>query len=47
MEQAQGAYRAAREVIEKVKGGLRDPGLRASLESAPLVREVYDLSGPA
>jgi class 3 adenylate cyclase/tetratricopeptide (TPR) repeat protein len=42
-EMAQQAYGAACEVIERVKGSLRDPGLRASLESAPLTRHVYDL----
>jgi tetratricopeptide (TPR) repeat protein len=42
-EMAQQAYGAAREVIERVKGSLRDPGLRASLESSPLMRRVYDL----
>ena len=40
---AQQAYGAAREVIECVKGSLRDPGLRASLEGSPLMRRVYDL----
>ena len=42
-EMAQQAYGAARDVIERVKGSLRDPGLRASLESSPLMRRVYDL----
>jgi tetratricopeptide (TPR) repeat protein len=42
-EMAQQAYGVAREVIERVKGNLRDPGLRASLESAPLMRRIYDL----
>ena len=32
-EQAQQAYHAAREVIERVKGSLQNPGLRASLEA--------------
>ena len=41
------AYRAARDVLDRVKGGLRDPGLRASLEHAPAVRRVYELAGPA
>ena len=44
---AQQAHRAAREVIDRVKGSLRHPGLRASLENDPLIRQVYDLSGPA
>ena len=34
---------AARDVLECVKGSLRDPGLRASLEGSPLMRHVYDL----
>ena len=42
-EMAQQAYGAARDVVERVKGSLRDPGLRASLESSPLMRRVYDL----
>ena len=41
------AYRAARDVLDRVKGSLRDPGLRASLEQAPAVRRVYELAGPA
>ncbi|MFQ5946034.1 MAG: AAA family ATPase, partial [Anaerolineae bacterium] len=43
-EAAGPAYRAAREVIDGVKASLSDPGLRASLENAPLIRQVYDLS---
>jgi hypothetical protein len=42
-EMAQQSYSAARDVIERVKGSLRDPGLRASLEGSPLMRRVYDL----
>jgi predicted ATPase len=42
-EMAQQAYGAARDVIERVKGSLRDPGLRASLEGSPLLRRIYDL----
>ena len=42
-EMAQQAYGAARDVIERVKNSLRDPGLRASLESSPLLCRVYDL----
>jgi tetratricopeptide (TPR) repeat protein len=42
-EMAQQAYGAARDVIERVKGSLRDPGLRAGLEGSPLMRRVYDL----
>jgi tetratricopeptide (TPR) repeat protein len=40
------AYRAARDVLDRVKGSLRDPGLRTSLEQAPAVRRVYELAGP-
>ena len=39
----QQAYGAARDVIERVKGSLRNPGLRASLEGSPLMRRIYDL----
>ena len=39
----QQAYGAARDVIERVKGSLRNPGLRASLEGSPLLRRIYDL----
>jgi tetratricopeptide (TPR) repeat protein len=41
------AYRAARDVLDRVKGSLRDPRLRTSLEQAPAVRRVYELAGPA
>jgi len=46
-ELARQAYRAAREVIDGIKARLQNPGLRASLESAPLIRQVYDLSAPS
>jgi class 3 adenylate cyclase/tetratricopeptide (TPR) repeat protein len=39
---AQRAYGAARNVIEQTKSGLRNPSLRASLESAVLIRQVYE-----
>ena len=39
----QQAYGATRDIIERVKGSLRDPGLRASLEGSLLMRRVYDL----
>ena len=42
-EAAHQAYGATCDIIERVKGSLRDPGLRASLESSPLMRRVYDL----
>jgi tetratricopeptide (TPR) repeat protein len=45
-DQAGAAYRAAREVVDRVKAGLKDPGLRLSLERAPAVRQLYDLAGP-
>jgi len=41
-EAAQQAYDAARNVIEQMKSGLRNPRLRTSLESAPLIRRVYE-----
>jgi tetratricopeptide (TPR) repeat protein len=43
-ELARHAYHAAREVINKIKGSLRDSGLRTSLESSPLTRQVHELS---
>jgi class 3 adenylate cyclase/tetratricopeptide (TPR) repeat protein len=46
-EAAQQAYEAARNVIERTKSRLQNPGLRASLESAPLIRRVYELTVPA
>jgi tetratricopeptide (TPR) repeat protein len=42
-EMAQQAYGAARDVIERVKGNLRDPELHASLEGSPLMRRIYEL----
>jgi DNA-binding NtrC family response regulator/tetratricopeptide (TPR) repeat protein len=41
------AYRAAREVLGRVKASLQDPALRASLDAAPDVREVYDRAASA
>jgi DNA-binding NtrC family response regulator/tetratricopeptide (TPR) repeat protein len=38
------AYRGAREVLDRVRDGLRDPALRMSLERAPAVRELYALA---
>ncbi len=43
---AQQAYLAARNVIDRTRSGLHNPGLRASLESAPLIRRVYESAGP-
>ncbi|MFQ5962262.1 MAG: hypothetical protein ACE5MG_12780, partial [Candidatus Methylomirabilales bacterium] len=45
-EAARNAYEAARGVIERIAVNLSDPRLRASLESAPLIRQVYELSPP-
>jgi hypothetical protein len=39
----QQAYGATRDIIERVKGRLRDPRLRASLEGSPLMRRIYNL----
>jgi tetratricopeptide (TPR) repeat protein len=41
---ARQGYQKAREVIDHVRAGLRDPELRASLERAAPIRQVYDLS---
>jgi tetratricopeptide (TPR) repeat protein len=46
VEAARHAYRAARDVIEHVKANLRNTDLRTGLESAPLVRQVYELATP-
>ena len=46
MEAAHRAYRSARELIEKVKAAVRDPHLRAGLEQAQAIREIYERSGP-
>jgi tetratricopeptide (TPR) repeat protein len=42
-ERARQAYHGARQVIDRVKVSLQNPGLRASLEHSPLIRHVYDL----
>jgi tetratricopeptide (TPR) repeat protein len=44
VEPARLSYQAARGVLDGVKRSLRNPGLRASLESAPLIRQIYELS---
>ncbi len=41
------AYRAARAVLGRVKAGLQDPALRASLDQARDVRQVYELAASA
>jgi DNA-binding NtrC family response regulator/tetratricopeptide (TPR) repeat protein len=38
------AYRAGCAVLDRVKGSLKDPALRAALEGAPAVRELYALA---
>jgi len=43
-EAAQQAYEAVRNAIEQIKSRLHNPGLRTSLESAPLIRRVYELA---
>ncbi len=43
-EAARAAYRAARDVIDRVKESLQTPPLRASLEQARFIRIVYDLA---
>jgi len=45
-EEALGHYRAAWTTIEALRAGTQDPGLRAGLESSPLIREVEDLARP-
>jgi hypothetical protein len=39
------AFKAAREVVDQMKANLQHSGLRASLESAPMIQRVYKLSG--
>ena len=39
-------FRAARALIATLRAGVQDAGLRAGLESSPLVREVEELAGP-
>ena len=43
-EEALGRYRAAWAIITRLRAATRDPGLRAGLESSPLIREVEDLA---
>jgi hypothetical protein len=43
-EMAHKAYCAAREVIDRVKKNLQDPGLRASFDRSLLIRQIYELS---
>jgi class 3 adenylate cyclase/tetratricopeptide (TPR) repeat protein len=44
-DDALGRYRAAWILIRDLRAATRDPGLRAGLESSPLIREVEDLAG--
>jgi tetratricopeptide (TPR) repeat protein len=46
VEAARQAHRAARDVIERLKANLRDADLRASVESAPMIRLAYKLAEP-
>ncbi|HEY7220727.1 MAG TPA: adenylate/guanylate cyclase domain-containing protein [Candidatus Binatia bacterium] len=41
-EFAQRAFQAAREVIDHMKATVQDPGLRASLENAPMMQGIYE-----
>jgi tetratricopeptide (TPR) repeat protein len=41
---ARQTYQAARQVIDGIKANLQNPGLRASLENAPQIRRLYELS---
>lgn len=43
-ELAEQEFQAAREVIDRIKESLQNPGLRASLEGAPMIQRIYDLS---
>jgi len=43
-ELAEQEFQAAREVIDRIKGSLQNPGLRASLEGAPMIQKIYELS---
>jgi tetratricopeptide (TPR) repeat protein len=43
-DDAIGRYRAAWAIISALRTATRDPGLRAGLESSPLIREVEDLA---
>ena len=46
VEAARQAHRAARDVIERLKANLRDADLRASVESAPMIRLADGLAEP-
>jgi tetratricopeptide (TPR) repeat protein len=42
-ERARQAFQSTRAVIDRVKAGLQNPELRASLENSALIRRVYDV----
>jgi class 3 adenylate cyclase/tetratricopeptide (TPR) repeat protein len=44
LEAARQAHHTAREVIDRIKASLQNPGLRMSLENSPVIQRVYDLS---
>jgi Flp pilus assembly protein TadD len=43
-ELARQAYIAARDVVDGMKVGIKNPDLRANLEGSPIFRQVYELS---
>jgi len=45
-EEALGHYRSAWTIIAGLRAATQDSGLRAGLETSPLIREVEDLAGP-
>ncbi len=44
-EVARQAYIAARDVVDGMKLGVKNPDLRANLEGSPIFRQIYELSG--
>jgi hypothetical protein len=44
MDAAHRAYRGARGLVERVKEGVRNPQLRAGLEQALAIHQIYELS---
>ena len=46
-EQAHQAYRAVREVLDRVRTNLQHPDLRTSFAQSPLIRQIYDLTASA
>jgi tetratricopeptide (TPR) repeat protein len=45
-ELAQQAYQAARDVVDRIRRSLQNPGLRASVEAAPMIQGIYKVSAP-